>query len=72
MAIKGGSTGCPPIQVKIIMLAIKSQKRVWARGRKAVPCCFALWSIGIIAKIRIERKRARTPPNLLGIERRIA
>lgn len=34
--------------------------------------CFDVWSMGNRARIRIERTRARTPPSLLGIERRIA
>lgn len=34
--------------------------------------CLDVWSIGMKARIRIESNRARTPPNLLGIDRRIA
>lgn len=34
--------------------------------------CLDVWSRGIIIKIRIERTRANTPPNLFGIDRRIA
>lgn len=35
-------------------------------------CCLDLWSIGIIAKMRMDRRRASTPPSLLGTDRRIA
>lgn len=34
--------------------------------------CFDVWRRGIITRIRIERIRARTPPSLLGIDRKIA
>ena len=34
--------------------------------------CLDMWSIGMRARIRIERTKARTPPSLLGIDRRIA
>lgn len=34
--------------------------------------CFDVWSMGMRIKMRIERTRARTPPSLLGIDRRIA
>lgn len=38
--IKGCSTGCPPIQVRMRMLEIKSQNKVWEKGRNAVLRCF--------------------------------
>lgn len=41
-------------------------------GRKASPRCFEVWRSGMRAKIIIDRIRAKTPPNLLGMERRIA
>lgn len=31
-----------------------------------------MWRAGIIAKIKMDRTRAKTPPSLLGIDRRIA
>lgn len=34
--------------------------------------CLDKWSSGKSIKIRIEKTRAKTPPNLLGIDRRIA
>lgn len=34
--------------------------------------CFDVWRRGIITRTRIERIRARTPPSLLGIDRKIA
>lgn len=34
--------------------------------------CLEVWRRGIITRIRIERTRARTPPSLLGIDRKIA
>lgn len=34
--------------------------------------CFEVCSSGIMARIRMERTRASTPPSLLGIDRKIA
>lgn len=34
--------------------------------------CFDVWSNGMMARIRMDRTRATTPPSLFGIERRIA
>lgn len=41
-------------------------------GRNFMLCCLDICSIGIINRIRIDSIRASTPPNLLGIDRRIA
>lgn len=34
--------------------------------------CLEVWSIGMSIRIRMERSRARTPPSLLGMDRRMA
>lgn len=70
--IKGCSTGWPPIHVRIIMSAISSQNSSWDSGRYARVRCFERCIIGTIKRIRIEKSRAKTPPSLFGIERRIA
>lgn len=72
MMMKGCSTGCPPIHVSVSRSAISAQNRHWLRGRNIRLRCLDVCSIGIRARIRIERARARTPPSLLGIDRRIA
>lgn len=70
--INGCSTGWPPIQVSVRRSATKSQYMHWLMGRKIILRCLELWRNGTIARIRIERTRATTPPSLLGIDRRIA
>lgn len=72
MMINGCSTGWPPIHVKMRRLTTRIQYRVWVIGRNVRLRCFEVWRNGRKAKIRIDRTRATTPPNLLGIERRIA
>lgn len=72
MMINGCSTGWPPIHVKMRRLATRIQYRVWVIGRNVRLRCFEVWRNGRKAKIRIDRTRATTPPNLLGMERRIA
>lgn len=34
--------------------------------------CLDMWRKGIIARMRIDITRARTPPSLLGMERKMA
>lgn len=72
MIINGCSTGWPPIQVKINRFATSIQYRVWVIGRKIKLRCLEVCMNGSRARIRMDRIRARTPPSLLGIERRIA
>lgn len=72
MVINGSSTGCPPIHVRIIMLAMKDQKNSLVRGRKMVLRCLDVCRRGVRNSTKIEKRRARTPPNLFGIERRMA
>lgn len=70
--MKGCSTGCPPIQVSVSRSATSSQNRNWLRGRKAMLRCLDVCRRGMIARIRMDRTRATTPPSLFGIDRRIA
>lgn len=70
--INGSSTGCPPIHVRIAVFAIRVQKKILAMGRNMRERSLEVWVRGIKKRIRIEKRRARTPPSLLGIERRMA
>lgn len=72
IVMKGCSTGCPPIHVSVSRSAARSQKRHWLMGRNIIPRCFDVCSSGIMARIKIDRSRARTPPNLFGMDRRMA
>jgi hypothetical protein len=72
MIIYGCSTGCPPIHVSVSRSATRIQNRHWLIGRNIMLRCLDVWSKGMRIRIRIERTRARTPPSLLGIDRRIA
>ena len=69
--MKGWFTGWPLIQVRVSRIIIRSQYRNWLSGRNILLCCLDLWSMGISAKMRIDRRSASTP-NLLGIDHRIA
>lgn len=53
-------------------VAISSQNRHWLRGRNAILRCLEVWRKGRMARIRMDMTSARTPPSLLGIDRRIA
>lgn len=72
MIINGCSTGMPPIHVRIMTSAIRAQNRNCAVGRKVRARCLDVWRMGTSIRMRIEASRARTPPSLFGIERRIA
>lgn len=72
MMIKGCSTGCPPIHVRVRRSATSNQKRHWLRGRNIMLRCFDVCRSGMRIRIRMDRTRANTPPSLLGIDRRMA
>lgn len=72
MIMYGSSTGIPPIHVRIATFAISAQNRNWVTGRKVKLRCLEVWRMGTTIRTRMEARRARTPPSLLGIERRIA
>lgn len=72
IVMNGCSTGWPPIHVRIIVFVTSSQKRICVIGRKVRLRCLEVWRIGTRRRIRIEKTRARTPPSLLGMERKIA
>ncbi len=72
MVIYGCSTGCPPIHVSVSRSATRIQNKHWLSGRNIMLRCLDVCSRGIIMRIRMERTRAKTPPSLLGIDRKIA
>lgn len=53
------------------MLVTNSQNTIWVRGRNVRLRCFEVWRRGASRRISIENRRARTPPSLFGIDRRI-
>lgn len=72
IVVRGWITGWLPIQVRVSRVVARSQNRNWLSGRNIMLCCLDLWSMGMAAKMRIDRKSASTPPSLLGTDRRIA
>lgn len=72
ISMNGGSTGFPPIQVRISVLATKDQNRICERGRNVMLRCFAVCSIGNTIRIKMDMSNAMTPPNLFGIDRKMA
>lgn len=62
----------PPIQVRIATSATRVQNKNCVIGRNVRPRCLDVWRIGTTIKTRIENRRAKTPPSLFGIERRMA
>lgn len=68
----GCSTGIPPIHVKMMTSATKVQNRNCVIGRNVRPRCFEVCRMGTTISTKMENRRASTPPNLLGIERRMA
>lgn len=72
MITNGCSTGIPPIQVRMATSATRVQNKNCVIGRNVRPRCLDVWRIGTTIKTRIEKRRAKTPPSLFGIERRMA
>ena len=68
---QGASTGHPPIQVSKITTIANTHAIYWLNFLNAVLCCWWLENEGVY-KIRRAENIVITPPNLLGMERRIA
>lgn len=72
MIMKGCSAGIPPIQVRIATSAMRVQNKNWETGRNVSVRCFEVCRNGTTIRTRMDARRARTPPSLFGMERRIA
>lgn len=70
--MNGCSTGWLPTHVKMSKLATSVQNRICDRGRKVIERCLDLCRSGMRNSTRTEAARARTPPSLFGIDRRMA
>ena len=68
----GYSTGWLPIHVNTRKVATKVQKVACERGRKEFDSFLEVLRRGIKNKTSMAATSAITPPNFLGIERRIA
>lgn len=72
MMMNGCSTGWLPTHVRTRRLATSAQNRSWESGRNVIVRCFDLWRKGTRNRTSTEAASARTPPNLFGIDRRMA
>lgn len=72
MMMNGCSTGRPPIQVRTNRLATRIQNKIQVIGWNIRLRCLDVWTKGNKARIKIDKIRAWTPPNLLGMDRRLA
>lgn len=72
MIMNGCSTGWLPTQVRIRRLATRAQKRICEMGRNVIERSLEVWRRGIRNRTSTEAARARTPPSLFGIDRRMA
>lgn len=70
--MNGSSTGCLPIHVRNRKMVVRHQKSLCETGRKVLAWLFDVWRIGTMNKMRIDANKAITPPNFLGMDRRIA
>ena len=70
--MKGSSTGCPPIHVSKKATEINDQNIILFKGYEKLARNFDKALKGNTIKIRMEATNAITPPNLLGIDRRMA
>lgn len=68
----GASTGILPNQVKIMTVPVWNQNNNLFKGWNRLPLTLYEERKGKIKIIPIEKTKKTTPPNLLGIDRRIA
>lgn len=52
--------------------AIRVQNRNCVSGRKVRLRCFEVWRNGTTIRTRMDASKAKTPPSLFGIDRRMA
>lgn len=71
MASKGCSTGLAPIHVKTINIDLNNQKFILDK-KLNFEVSLLICLKGKIIIIKIDKTKATTPPNLLGMERKIA
>lgn len=69
--VYGGSTGFVAVQVMIINVATRVQNMSCMNGRNVMDRVLAVCVNGTVSKIIIDIAKARAPPSLLGIDRRI-
>ena len=72
MIMYGLSTGHLPIQVNMMKFLTISQNRTCDAGRNVMDVSLEVCNIGMTNNIRMDSARAITPPNLFGIDRKIA
>lgn len=72
MIMNGCSTGWLPTHVRMSRSATRVQNRIWDRGRKVIERCLETCRNGTRNRTRTEAARARTPPSLFGMDRRMA
>ena len=70
--MKGSSTGRAPIQVNISINDTSDQNINLFIGRNEIDLFISEFNLGIKQKMATEANKANTPPNLLGILRKIA
>lgn len=58
--------------MRIITSATRVQNKNCETGRNVSPRCFDVCRNGTTMRMRIEARRANTPPSLFGIDRRMA
>lgn len=72
ITIYGSSTGCLPIHVRIIKVAMRDQNIICLTGRKVDAWLEEVCSIGIRNQTSTAATSAMTPPSFFGIDRRMA
>lgn len=71
ISVNGGSTGLVAAQVMMMNVVAKVQNMSCMKGRNIIDRVKEVWVKGAVKRIAIERIRARVPPSLFGIDRRI-
>lgn len=71
ISVNGGSTGLVAVQVIIMNVVVKDQNISCMKGRNIIERVWEVWVKGIVKRIVMDRTKARVPPSLFGIDRRI-
>lgn len=71
ISVNGGSTGLVAAQVIMMNVVVKVQNVSCMKGRNIIERMCEVWVKGVVKRIAMDRTKARAPPSLFGIDRRM-
>lgn len=71
ISVNGGSTGLVAAQVMMMNVVVKVQNISCIKGRNVMDRIWEVWVNGVVKRMAMDMTKARAPPSLFGIDRRM-